>query len=163
MSLSFNSLSERFRARFHNWTGEAEMRDHLVRCQHNYQDFSLSASQMDTLNATPITVLAAPGKGLINVVNGLFLFVDAGSAPFELGTGVLEFRYTDATGATVVTDIINATVESATDTHTWAPPIVVVPVVNDVIVAHTSTDVTAGNGVIYGRLFYQTILVSEIA
>lgn len=163
MSLSLNSLLDRYKQKFLQFCGDTEFRDHLLRTHINYKDFVLTAAQMDTLNATPVTVLAAPGSGLVNVVTGLFLKVNStGFTAFELGAGVLEFRYTDATGAKVVTDVTNAVVESATDVQDWCPPIVVASLANAVICAHASADVSAGTGNIQGRLFYQTIKVSEI-
>lgn len=162
-SLKFNSLLDRWKHRILSYVGDTELRDHLLRGQYNYQDFVLTAAQMDTLNATPVTVLAAPGSGLVNLVTGLFLKVNAtGFTAFELGSGVLEFRYTDGSGAKVVTDVTNAVVESATDVMDYCPPIVCAPLANAVIAAHASADVTAGTGNVQGRLWYLTVKVSEI-
>lgn len=163
MSLSMNAYQDSFKQKFKEVHGDTGFVDHRLRTQVSYQDFLLSATQMDTLNATPVTVLAAPGSGLTNICMGLFLKVNStGFTAFELGAGVLEFRYTDATGAKIVTDVANATVESATDLISYSVPIVSLAVENAVIVAHTSTDVTAGTGNIQGRLFYVTVKVSEI-
>lgn len=163
MSLSLNFLTEYVKNKMYQVHGENNFRDQVLRVMTNYQDFVLSAAQMDALNATPVTVLAAPGAGLVNIPVGLLLRVNStGFTAFELGSGVLEFRYTGASGSKIVTDIANAVVESATDVLGWNPAIVSVPVVNDIIVAHASADVTAGTGNIQGRLFYKTVLMSEI-
>lgn len=162
-SLAFNRLLDRWKHRVLSFAGDTELRDQLTRSGQSYQDFVLTAAQMDALNATPVSILAAPGSGLVNLPTGLFLKVNAtGFTRFELGSGVLEFRYTDGSGAQVITDITNTVVESASDILQWAPPILVVPVVNAAIVAHASADVTAGTGNIQGRLFYRTLKVSEI-
>jgi len=143
--------------------GDVEFSDNLGRAGDSFVDFVLTAAQMNTLNATPVTLLAAPGSGLVNVCTGLFLKVNAtGYTAFELGSGVLEVRYTDGSGAKVVTDIANASVESSTDLDVWSPAIVASVVENAVICAHTSTDVTAGTGNIQGRLYYKTIKLAEI-
>jgi len=143
--------------------GDIEFSDNLGRSGDNFVDFVLTAAQMDALNATPITVLAAPGSGYVNVCTGLFLKINStGYTAFELGSGVLEFRYTNASGAKVVTDIANASVESSTDLDVWSPAIVASVVENAVICAHASADVTAGTGNIQGRLFYKTIKLAEI-
>lgn len=121
-------------------------------------DVTLSAAQMDALNATPVSIVAAPGSGYAILVVGIYLKVNStGFTAFELGSGVLEFRYTDATGAKVVTDVANAVVESATDVLSWNPAIVAAPVANAAIVAHASADVTAGTGNIQVRIYYRTI------
>lgn len=162
-SLSMNGLLDRFKQKYLEMHGDTEFRDHRLRVQEFYQDFVLTAAQMNTLNATPVTLLAAPGSGLVNLVSGIFLKVNStGFTAFELGSGVLEIRYTDATGAKVITDVTNAVVESSTDALGWNPAILCVPVANAVICAHTSTDVTAGTGNIQGRIYYQTLKVSEI-
>lgn len=163
MALSMNSLLDAFKQKFKEMHGDTGFVDHRLRVQDSYQDFVLSATQMDTLNATPVTIVAAPGSGLVNVVTGLFLAVNStGFTAFELGSGVLEFKYTDGSGAKVVTDVTNAVVESATDVYDYCVPIVCAPLANALICAHASADVTAGTGNIQGRLFYRTIKVSEI-
>lgn len=162
-SLVFNSLLDRWKHRLLSFLGNRELLDHFLRSFQNYADFVLTAAQMDTLNATPVTIVAAPGAGLVNLVTGLFLKVNAtGFTAFELGSGVLEFRYTDASGAKVVTDVTNAFVESATDVMDYCPPIVCAPLANALICAHASADVTAGTGNVQGRIFYRTVKVSEI-
>lgn len=163
MALQMNVLLDRFKQKFLEMHGDVDFRNHRLRVQQSYKDFVLSATQMDTLNATPVTVLAAPGSGLLNLVTGVLLQVNStGFTAFELGSGVLEFRYTDGTGAKVITDVTNAVVEAATDTIDWCPAIVSAGVANAVVCAHTSTDVTAGTGNIQGRIFYLTVKVSEI-
>lgn len=160
---SFNSVLAYVQNKFYQWAGEDTLRGQLVRSNQNYKDFKLTAAQMDALNATPVSVLPAPGVGLANVIDSIVLFVDAGATPFELGSGVLEFRYTDGSGAKVVTDIANAVVESATDAYGNNPGIVAAVSLNAAVVAHASADVTAGDGAIYGRIFYHTVNPSELA
>lgn len=162
-SLSMNVLLDRFKQKFLEMHGDEHFRNHRLRTQVSYQDFVLTAAQMDTLNATPVTIVAAPGSGLVNLVTGLFLKVNStGFTAFELGSGVLEFKYTDGSGAKVVTDVTNAVVESATDVMDYCVPIVCAPLANALICAHASADVTAGTGNIQGRLFYLTVKVAEI-
>lgn len=163
MALKFDRFLDRSKQFILNYAGDPGHCLDLQRSGDSYVDFVLSAAQMDTLNATPVTLLAAPGAGLVNVCKGLFLQVNStGFTAFELGSGVLEVRYTDGSGAKVITDVVNASVESATDLPMWHPAILSSVVANAVICAHTSTDVTAGTGNIQGRLFFKTIKVSEI-
>lgn len=163
MALQLNSLLDRYKQAFLQFCGDTGFRDHLLRAQTNYKDFVLTAAQMDTLNATPVTVLAAPGSGLVNLVQAIFLQVNStGFTAFELGSGVLEFRYVDGSGSKVITDVVNGVVESATDVQDLCPPIVCTPSANALICAHASADVTAGTGNIQGRIWYRTVKVSEI-
>lgn len=122
-----------------------------------FVDFTLSAAQMDALNATPITVVSAPAAGSMIMVDSIYLFNDFNTAAFELGAGVLEFRYTDAVGAQVVTDFPNSFVESGADASRLHKSIDVVPVDAAPIVAHASADVTAGDGQIKGRVYYRIV------
>lgn len=162
-SLQMNGLLDRYKQKFLEFCGGTEFRDHFLRSQAFYKDFVLTAAQMDTLNATPVTVLAAPGAGLVILVQGILLQVNAtGFTAFELGSGVLEFKYTDGSGAKTVTDVTNAVVETATDVMDWCPGIVCAPLANALICAHASADVSAGTGNIQGRIFYRTVKVSEI-
>lgn len=163
MGLSFSAVSDSDKQKVLSYAGQPEFRDSLLRAGDSFQDFVLSASQMDTLNATPVTLLAAPGAGLTTLVSQIYLKVNStGFTAFELGSGVLEIRYTGASGAKVITDIVNASVESATDLEVYAPGIVVSAVANAVICAHTSTDVTAGTGNIQGRIYYRVVKAAEI-
>jgi len=160
--LSFNSLDPRNSLRMFGWVGENVLASNLLRTQLNFVDFTLSAAQMNTLNATPVTLLAAPGAGLMNIVEYVVTFIDAGATAFELGAGVLSFLYTDGSGDKVATDVPNATVESATDVYYRSVGLAVAPLVNALICAKTSTDVTAGDGTVYGRIAYRTITVADL-
>lgn len=163
MALSLNRYLDQVRMLILSYAGDPKHCLDLQRSGDSYQDFVLSASQMDTLNATAVTVLAAPGTGLVNIVKQIVLYVNStGLTAFELGSGVLEFRYADASGSKVVTDVPNATVESATDIIHYAPGIVCNPLANTLVCAHASADVTAGTGNIQGRIFYKTIKQAEI-
>lgn len=122
-----------------------------------YQDFRLTAAQMDTLNATPVSLIAAPGAGIGILVTQIVTYVVAGSTAFELGSGTLDYRYTDGSGVTVATSVPNATVEATASTSVVYTSVGLagVAVLNAPIVAFASADVTAGNGTIYGRIYYK--------
>lgn len=163
--LGFNSLLDRWKHRILSYAGNTELRDHLVRGTLNYYDFQLTAAQMDALNATPVEVLPAPGAGLVNIPMYALTKIVAGSTAFELGTGVLEFRYTDGSGAKPLADVPNASLEAAQNTTVFYNSIAasVAPVSNAKVVAKASADVTAGNGTVYGRIWYLTIKTAELA
>lgn len=163
-SLSFNVLLDRWKHRFLSYAGGTDFRDHILRTRLSYQDFTLSAAQMDTLNATPVTVLAAPGAGLVNVIQGCMFKVNStGFTRFELGSGVISLLYTDGSGAKVTADLPNTETESATDIMYWALGASVDTLANAVVVAKASADVSAGTGNVQGRIFYLTVKHSELA
>lgn len=147
---------------FYGWCGQNDLRDNLVRTQTSFADFKLTAAQMDTLNATPVAILAAPGAGLMNIVQSIVTYVAPGVTPFELGSGTLGYLTTDGSGAAVATAVPNASVESASAVYYLSVPLAVAPIANVAIVVKASADVTAGDGLVYGRIFYRTINVGEL-
>lgn len=162
MSLAYNGLLARWKHRFMSWIGETELLDHVLRAQVFYQDFKLTAAQMDTLNATPVEILAAPGAGLAILVDSILTKIVPGATPFELGSGTLAFQYTDTSGAAVATAVPNANVEAAATDYYKSVGLAVVPVVNAKLVAKASADVTAGDGAVYGRIYYRVIKSAEL-
>jgi hypothetical protein len=61
---------------------------------------TLTTAQILALNATPITVLAAPGTGLTTVVKGVYAYKPAGTAYAGIAAGEdLTLKYTNASGA----------------------------------------------------------------
>lgn len=160
--LHFNNYLDSWKQKILSYAGSTQFRDHLQRQMLSYKDFTLTSTQMDTLNATPVALIAAPGSGLINVVDEIFTYVAAGATPFELGSGVLDYRYTDGSGVKVATSVPNAQVESASATYYRSIKADGVPVANAAIVAYASADVSAGNGTVYGRIWYRTLKVAEV-
>lgn len=162
-SLAFNRLLDRWKFRVLSYAGSHELLDHLNRTDVSYQDFSLTAAQMDTLNATPVSILPAPGAGLSILVTSIWTKVySTGFTAFELGSGVLSYLYTDGSGAKVTADVPNASVETATDAEYLAVAASVVPVANSPIVAKASADVTAGTGNVKGRIYYRIVKSAEV-
>lgn len=163
MSLSLNRLSDYAKTKMLQFVCDPSFLSHLNRCSESYQDFTLTAAQLDTLNATPVTVLAAPGSGLYNIVTGIALMINStGLTRMELGSGVMEFRYTNASGSKVITDVTNTVVEAASDALGYNPAIVCVPVANAAIIVNASADISSGTATIQGRIYYRTLKLSEI-
>lgn len=127
-----------------------------------YVDLNLTAGQQDSLNATPITAIAAPGAGIITQVMSAVCFVDYVATRNECGSCVLSFRYTDGSGVKATADVPNATYELNSDTYYVAVGASGIPVVNAAVVAHVDADVTAGDSLVNCRLYYRTITVSDI-
>lgn len=76
---------------------------------------SLSSAQILALNATPVTLVAAPGAGKIICVDRITLKMVTTATAYANG-GALEFRYTDASGAKVTADIAAAVVTAGAGT-----------------------------------------------
>lgn len=76
---------------------------------------SLTSAQILALNATPVTLVAAPGAGKTIVVRGITLKMVTTATGYANG-GALEFRYTNASGAKVTADIAAAVVTAGAGT-----------------------------------------------
>jgi hypothetical protein len=155
-----NQLADRFNFRvkglFTDFTND------LLRVGISYKDVKLTSTQMDTLNATPVELVAAPGTGKFLEVIAVLAFNDFGTAAFELGSGTVDIRYTDSSGG-LAAQLTNAFVESAADALFKAYGRDVVISTNAALVAYASADVTAGDGSLYLRVFYRTQVTSEIS
>lgn len=158
---SLNQLASRFNFRMKGLFSDDFTKD-LLRVGISYKDIKLTSTQMDTLNATPIELVAAPGSGKFLEVIGVLAYVDVGATPFELGSGTVDIRYTDSSGG-LAAQLTNAFVESAADALFKAYGRDVVITENAALVAYASSDVTAGDGALYLRVFYRTQVTSEIS
>lgn len=76
---------------------------------------SLSSANILALNATPITLIAAPGAGKAIVVRGIAVKMVTTATQYANG-GALEFRYTNASGAKVSADVAAAVVTATAGT-----------------------------------------------
>ena len=76
---------------------------------------ALTSVNILALNATPITLVAAPGAGKVIVVRGITFRMDSTATQYAAG-GALEFRYTNASGAKVTADIAASVVQAGAGT-----------------------------------------------
>lgn len=127
-----------------------------------YRDTTISAAQLDAMNATPISLVPAPGAGIAVDVSSIFCFVDFVATRAELGAGTIDFKYTDSSGAAVAVSLPNTTMELNSDTYYTSAKSSAVPVVNAAVVAHASADVTAGDSLLKCRTFYRLVTISDI-
>lgn len=161
--LAFNANLDRWKHRLLSVVGGTEYRDHLLRAQLSYVDFALTAAQLDTLNATPVTVLAAPASGYIYLVDSWFVKVlSTGLTRMELGSGTLRLQYTDGSGTEAATAVTNTVVESATDALFVGPGAAIVPVAAAALVVSASADVTSGTATVRGRIWYRRVKIDEL-
>jgi hypothetical protein len=126
-----------------------------------YADVTLSSTQMDTLNATPVTLVAAPGSGKVIYLDDVFCYNTFVSTQFELGSGTLDVRYGSSSGS-LAAQFSNEFVEynSSKGAHAYARDSLTSD--NTALVLYASSDVTAGNGNIKCRATYRTVQLSDI-
>ena len=124
-------------------------------------DFALSSTDMDTLNATPISIVQAPGTGKYNIIDRVTCFNDFNSTSFNLGMGTLDFRYSNSSGS-LLARVPGACLGVSSDAYCAVYGQDAMSIANAAIVAHASEDVTAGNGTLRCRVYYKTITASDI-
>lgn len=104
----------------------------------------ITAVQLRTMNATPISVIAAPGSGKANVPLYMHAWLDYNSAAFDAvgASDNLCLRYTDGSGTILTVDVAGQSFFDATsDQHRFVKGITteITPLENTAIVAHIKT------------------------
>ncbi|WP_028136166.1 hypothetical protein [Bradyrhizobium japonicum] len=75
-----------------------------VESQIKFVDVTISSAELLALNATPKTIVAAPGAGLALVLVGAVAYKAAGTAYDGIASGEdLAIKYTDSSGTTLAT------------------------------------------------------------
>jgi hypothetical protein len=121
------------------------------------KQFTITSAQLLALNATPITILAAPGAGLASILRGIHLYKPAGTAYAGVAAGEdLAVKYTDASGSIASTIEATGFVDSASATRAFgAPSASCFPVANAALVLHMLTgEIITGNSALFGWLEY---------
>lgn len=124
-------------------------------------DVAIANAAIDTMNATPVQLVAAPGSGKLIQVLSVVCFNDFVTAALELGSGTLDVRYENSSGG-LAAQFTNAWTESAADAYFTAVGRDVIGLTNKAIVMHASADVTSGGGNLACRTHYRTITISDI-
>jgi hypothetical protein len=75
----------------------------------------LTSANILAMNATPVTLIAAPGAGKIAIVEDILLKMVTTATQYANG-GAVEFRYTNGSGAKVTADIAAAVITAGAGT-----------------------------------------------
>ena len=129
---------------------------------------TVTAAQMLALNATPIELVPAPGKGKAIVFKGAQLHLDFESAAYA-GIAVgedLAIKYTDAAGDQVAEIETTGFLDATADAYRWAYPATALaatisestPVEDAALVAHMLVgEVTTGDSPLHIKVFYRVV------
>lgn len=128
----------------------------------SYVDVKLTSAQLDTLAATPVSLIAAPGAGKITIVHKVIGFLDYNSAAYAGSSEVLSVKYTNASGATICAFQEAGFLEATADTYECPAIIDVLPVANAAVVATANADLTSGDSPIYLRLYYTVLDLADL-
>lgn len=121
-----------------------------------------------TLNATPFTILPAPGAGLAYILRSALVQMKYGSAAYDsVGSGDdLAFKYTNAAGATLITVETTGFLDQTSNQLRFASSnfaVAITPVNNAPIVANILAGeiyTAAGNSDLYVQLGYSIVPTS---
>ena len=132
-------------------------------------DVQITTAQVLALNATPITVVAAPGAGKILQFLGAAWFLDHAGTDYVAGAGEdFVIRYTNGSGKIVSTAVDGTLIAAAADTTVFMTPVGVDPetaadVANAALVGHILTgEVATGDSPFNLRILYRTWTVSQL-
>jgi hypothetical protein len=129
-------------------------------------DVLVSSAELLALNATPKTLVAAPGSGLVLLFERAYFHKPAGTQYGNIAAGDdLAIKYTDASGLEVSQIEATNFLDQATAQVRWARPHAaasgnnaVTPVANSPLVLHMlNGEVTDGTTVLNVRVFYRVM------
>lgn len=126
-----------------------------------YVKVTLTNAQMLALNATPVSVLAAPPAGFVHIIDRIYATKIAGTA-YTIGSNAgIDFKYTNGSGAIVVTALpTTGFLDSTSATQSLADgAATVLPVAAAAIVAQSKTAEVTGTGApgISLRIYFRTV------
>lgn len=126
-------------------------------------DVTIAAADVIKLNATPISLVAAPGAGKIVVPVMIQFFLDYGSAAYDgIASGEdLEVRYTNGSGALCATCEATGFMGATADAYRWVIPTTgaaVAGVANAALVLFMSAgEIATGDSPLKVRTHYRVI------
>lgn len=136
------------------------------------RDTLVSSAQVLALNATPITIVPAPGANLALVCEGAVIHKPAGTAYAGIAAGEdLSVKYTGAAGLEVgeveTTGFLDQTTAQTRfmRVHTAASAISsIIPVANAVLVLHLLVgEITTGDSPLHIRVYYRVVPAATFA
>jgi hypothetical protein len=123
----------------------------------------ISSAALLALNATPQTLVAAPGAGKALILIGAELWLDYGGTAYAgIAAGEdLTIKYTDANGATLATVETTGFLDATADAFRYVYPTTaaaLTPVANAPLVLHLLTgEITTGNSPLKLRVLYREL------
>lgn len=126
-------------------------------------DVTITSAQLLALNATPQTLVAAPGAGRALIFMGAQLMLDYNSAAYDgIAAGEdLSVKYNNGSGAEVAQIEATGFLDATADAYRYAHPAstaAVTPVANVPLVLHMLVgEIATGNSPLRVRVFYRNV------
>jgi hypothetical protein len=140
-----------------------------------YVDVQITSGQVLALNATPISLVAAPGAGKALIFDGAVIHKPAGTAYAGIAAGEdMSVKYTNGSGLDVATCEATGFLDQTTAQSRYVLPRTgalaagtvsdITPVANAALVLHMlSGEITTGDSVLNIRCFYRTVPTNPLA
>lgn len=134
-----------------------------------FVDVTISSAELLALNGTPKTILAAPGVGFANLVDGVVAYKAAGTAYAGIAAGEdLSIKYTNSSGLEVLEIETTGFLDQATAQTRYASSFraasgisSITPVENAAfIMMLLSGEITTGTSPLKLRIYYRTIPIT---
>jgi hypothetical protein len=145
----------------------ANLADLSTASQTRFVDVTVSSAELLALNATPKTLVAAPGANLANIFEGAVAFLDYNSAAYAgIAAGEdLAVKYTDSSGLQVgscETDpFLTGTADATRFIHPYraaSGASQITPVANAALVLHMLTgEIITGDSPLKLRVYYRVV------
>lgn len=125
-------------------------------------DVTVSSAEMLALNATPKTIVAAPGAGKAIIPVAALLFLDFGTAAYAgIAAGEdLAFKYTNAAGTQIFTVEATNFLDAVADALRYADAgsALLTPTANAAVVLHMLTgEIITGDSPLRIRMYYRVV------
>jgi 3-oxoacyl-ACP reductase-like protein len=122
---------------------------------------SLTSAQILALNATPVSLIPAPGAGKYISVDEIIGKVNSTGQTQYTGANAIEFRYTNGSGVKVTGDLAAAWLNSATTRVDKAVGVAVTTAVANaaVVVVVPTADPGAGTGTVDLDILYRVVTI----
>lgn len=132
-----------------------------------FVDVTISSAEILALNATPKTLVAAPGAGLALIFEGAVAFYDYGTAAYaDIAAGEdIAIKYTNSSGLQVASIETTGFLDATADATRYAQAYraasgvsSITPVANAALVAHMlSGEITTGDSPLLMRVYYRVV------
>lgn len=155
-----DGTSPRILQKYRETHGDTDFVYARLQAQPFYALVNITAAQMLALNATPQTIIAAPGAGYSILVQDAVASITYNSAAYSTNASGASLFYTDGSGTAVGITLTQAFLQASADASLYirGSATALIPTANaPIVLKAASTDPTTGNSVLKLQVWYRVI------